>query len=115
MTTRAVSKEPETDNPCAGTLPMAEWVEIPDDPDGACKPCILPVGAARYAEELKERGQDALAAQIERLADDPSTTPLTLAQTLDRIKGDVTPEIGTRLREFDCHIQVNAKNLSEEE
>lgn len=100
---------------------MEEWItqEDPykDDPE-KCRPCRLGITANWYFNELKEQGQKALAASLEKIAtneNDPEM-PLTLCKEFDRIKSVVEEPLRERLKDFDCATQsFNPDDVVEDE
>lgn len=97
----------QEEKPCPNLQPMAEWIkgEVP----GTCRPCILTPVVQWYWQELKERGQEDIAAQLEAevdvLEEDNTEQVMALCKDLDEIKAAASEELRKRLEEFDCSIQ----------
>jgi hypothetical protein len=89
-------------NPCASVVDMATWVQQPNG-DGPCRPCLLAPLTQWYMDVLRTGGRDDLAAALEGAVDGGE---VVLATKLDEVKGEVSPELRARLKEFDCHAQL---------
>ena len=86
---------------CGSNLkPMADWVKEKGE---SCRPCVIPVTMEWYHSELKERHEDALAAQVEAAQDSEDIE--VVGRVLDEIKAKASPELRDRLLEFDCATQ----------
>lgn len=100
----AVKQEEKT---CPNLQPMAKWI-IGETP-GTCRPCILGPVVQWYYQELKEQGNEEVAAQLEAevdvLEEDDAEQVLALCKDLDDIKAAAPEELRKRLEEFDCSIQ----------
>ncbi|KKL54353.1 hypothetical protein LCGC14_2266290 [marine sediment metagenome] len=94
----------DQESACPNLRPMEEWV-TEDDPD-SCRPCVLPVAMSWYAEELRERGLNVLADEVDQAGRDGDVAGA--ARALDSVKERVDPDVKTRLLEFDCATQSNA-------
>ena len=109
----AIRREPaaftkqENVKPCPNLMPMAEWIK--GEEPGTCRPCTLSPVVQWYYEELKEKGHEDIAADLESLADDLEEDNMEqvmgLCQYLDEIKSSMPAELRKRLEEFDCAIQ----------
>jgi len=104
-------------NPCPNLQPMAEWIK--GEEPGTCRPCTLSPVVQWYYEELKEKGHEDIAADLESLADDLEEDNMEqvmgLCQYLDEIKSSMPAELRKRLEEFDCAVQsFNPDEASEE-
>lgn len=92
---------------CPNLLPMAEWIK--GDEPGTCRPCILTPVVQWYWQELKERGYEDLAKQLEAevdvLEEDNVEQVMALCKDLDEIKAGVPADLRKRLEDFDCAIQ----------
>ena len=86
--------------PCANLKPMRDWIS--EDGPG-CLPCRLGPTTQWYISELEEKGCPEDAAKLEALA--TGSDPLSLCQEMDEIKGRVSPELRSRLLDFDCATQ----------
>lgn len=88
-------------------LPMAEWIK--GEEPGTCRPCMLAPVVQWYWQELKERGDEETAAQLEAevdvLEEDNAEQVMALCKDLDEIKAAAPEELRKRLKEFDCSIQ----------
>jgi len=99
---------------------MEEWIRqddpLKDDPEH-CRPCLLPVTANWYFNELQDQGRKDLAENLEQIAtneNDPEM-PLTLCKEFDRIKDAVEEPLRERLRDFDCATQsFNPDDVAED-
>jgi G3E family GTPase len=89
-------------NPCVSVIDMATWVQQPNG-DGPCRPCLLAPLTQWYMDVLRTGGRDDLAAALEGAVDGGE---VVLATKLDEVKGEVSPELRARLKEFDCHAQL---------
>jgi hypothetical protein len=72
-----------------------------------------------YRDELKEKGQQEIADDLERTVTSvdggEDDVALTIAQELDTIKESVDAPLRERLKEFDCAIQAfNPDDATEE-
>lgn len=83
---------------------MTAWVSE-ETPKEECRPCLLGPVVQWYQSELQEQGQAALAQGLESLTSE-SVTSTEIAQALDKLKEQVSPELAARLREFDCSVQA---------
>lgn len=81
--------------------PLEQWIQGGDGV--ACRPCSLAFIATWYRDLLKENGLAQEAQGVERLAD--SHDPVQVARALDAVKGRMSPEIQTKLRDYDCAVQ----------
>lgn len=99
-----VKVEEEPEDPCACITTMSEWM-AKGDTEEECRSCLLLPVTQWYRDELKERGLDDLAKELEAAAE--TSQPLELAQKLDEIKDKVPEEVSTRLRDFNCAAQVH--------
>ena len=92
---------------CANLEPMSEWIK--GEEPGICRPCMLGPVVQWYYLELKERGDEETAAQLEAevgvLEEDDLEQAIALCKDLDEIKAAAPPELRKRLEEFDCSIQ----------
>lgn len=106
---RAVGSETakESAPACQNLQPMAEWIK--GDEPGTCRPCILGPAVQWYWTELKERGYQGIADQLEAAAESgeegDDAQMIALCEGLDEIKKIVPEDLRKRLREFDCSIQ----------
>lgn len=110
-------EEGKEEDVCACTLPVKEWLEQEDPtrPDGICRPCVLPFLVQWYGEELTERNLPEVAAKFQGLEEQVDLEPENVAELCDQVKEEVDEDTAKRLREFDCHIQVNAESFGKEE
>lgn len=96
---------------CKSTQPLKEWIHGPNQK--LCRPCALPILAGWYRNELEESGQADMANEIVGLSGKEDVTPDELAEKLDGLKERVQDEkLKSRLKEFDCVIQVNESQIS---
>ena len=82
---------------------VGTWVRRKSKHPEPCKPCYLPLLAAWYQEELREKKQVGLADIIEMAKQEPNMDEKSFAKILDSIREDtceVEPEICQRLTEF---------------
>lgn len=94
---------------CQSIPNMEEWLK------GAglnCEPCVFSVAVPWYVEALQEQGEAEKASAFSQLATRSGSTPLKLAQEMDRIKASVSPGLATYLKELDCTVQFNAADLA---
>ena len=94
-----------TENACANTQPMSEWIKG-DQNDRQCRSCLLGPVVQWYSDTLKENDKEEEAARLEGLAEKPELTPEELCSTLDAIKEKATAELRSRLLDFDCAAQT---------
>lgn len=94
-------------NPCPNLQPMAEWIK--GETPGTCRPCTLTPVVQWYWSELKERGfqeiADQLEAEVEVLEEDNVEQIMAVCKDLDKIKAAAPADLRKRLQEFDCSIQ----------
>jgi hypothetical protein len=106
-TPEAEVKQEEKPCACPNLQPMAEWIK--GEEPGTCRPCILGPVVQWYYQELKERGDEDTAAQLEAevdvLEEDNVEQVMALCMDLDEIKAAAPPDLRKRLEEFDCSIQ----------
>lgn len=107
----------ENVNPCPNLQPMAEWIK--GETPGTCRPCILAPVIQWYYEELKEKGLEEIAADLETeaeaLEEDNVEQIIALCVDLDEIKTLVPEEVRKKLEQFDCAIQFfDPAEISEE-
>ena len=90
-----------------GSLGMAKWVEDdPNPPDSdECRPCALPITVQWYRDTLNEAGRGDLSSELVRIGE--TKAPLTVAETMDRIKTIVSDDVKQRLEEHDATTQAN--------
>lgn len=101
--------EGQEGDPCACTVPMAEWLEGGTEEE--CRPCLLPPVVQWYNEELKERG---LTEEVSKLsAAVEEADPAGVARTLDEIREAAPEELKTRLLDFDCAAQTFEGDIEE--
>jgi hypothetical protein len=95
------------EKPCPNLQLMAEWIK--GETPGTCRPCVLTPVVQWYWQEMKERGHENIAAQLEAevdvLEEDNVEQVMALCKDLDEIKAGVPAELRKRLEEFDCSIQ----------
>jgi hypothetical protein len=90
---------------------MKDWMKAKIDTGDPqeCKPCLLAPIINWYYEELKEKGVDELAAELQEAADfsqDESPEKLLIVcAMLDEIKKSVDEHLANRLLQFDAKIQ----------
>ena len=101
--------EQQEEDPCACTVPMAEWIE--GETEEECRSCLLPPVVQWYNEELKERG---LTEEVNKLeASVEEADPAGIAKTLDEIREAAPEELRTRLLDFDCAAQTFEGDIEE--
>ncbi len=92
---------------CPNLQPMAEWIK--GETPGTCRPCVLTPVVQWYWQELKERGHEDMAkeleAEVDGLEEDNVEQVQALCKDLDDVKAAVPEELRKRLEEFDCSIQ----------
>ncbi len=92
---------------CPNLLPMAEWIK--GETPGTCRPCTLTPVVQWYWSELKERGFEKIAAELEAevdvLEEDNVEQVMAICKDLDEIKANAPEDLRKRLEEFDCAIQ----------
>ena len=90
-----------------GSMGMTAWIRDDPNPEDSdvCRPCALPVAVAWYAETLEEVGRTDLSAELNDVGE--TEAPLTVAETLDRIKTVVSDDVKQRLEEHDATTQAN--------
>ncbi len=97
----------ENVKPCPNLLPMAEWIK--GETPGTCRPCTLTPVVQWYWSELKERGFEDIAAELESevevLEEDNVEQVMAICKDLDKIKKAAPADLRKRLEEFDCAIQ----------
>ncbi|MDP2730339.1 MAG: hypothetical protein Q8O55_07645 [Dehalococcoidales bacterium] len=97
----------ENVKPCPNLLPMAEWIK--GETPGTCRPCTLTPVVQWYWSELKERGFEKIAAELEAevevLEEDNVEQVMAICRDLDKIKKAAPEDLRKRLEEFDCAIQ----------
>ncbi len=97
----------QEEKPCPNLQPMAEWIK--GEAPGECRPCILTPVVQWYWQELKERGYEDIAAELQAevdvLEEDNAEQVMALCKDLDEIKAAAPLELRQRLEEFDCSIQ----------
>ena len=109
-------EEKTDEDPCACTMPVKDWLAQDPDPDKpGCRPCVLPFLVQWYGQELGERNMPEQAAKFQGLENVESLEPETVAELCDQVKEEVDEDTRNRLREFDCHVQVNVETLGKEE
>lgn len=99
---------PEANDQCKNRIPMSEWIKE-DSPE--CRPCLLSPAAAWYYEELNDQGHTEEANHLKGVVSDPDVSPGQVAEELDAIKLAAPKELRARLNEFDCTVQVGAKDI----
>jgi hypothetical protein len=108
---------PDEEKPCPNLQPMAEWIK--GETPGTCRPCILAPVVQWYWQELKEQGNEEVAAELQAevdvLEEDNAEQVMALCKDLDEIKAAAPPELRQRLEEFDCSIQSFDPNEFSEE
>lgn len=87
-------------------IPLKQWI-AEEAPGELCRPCVLPVGMAWYYGELRDKGLGDLADQLDRVKE--SGDPGQVAALMDELKAQVPEEVRSRLRDFDCAMQVNVQ------
>jgi hypothetical protein len=88
--------------------PMAEWIQ---EETKNCRPCMLGPSLQCYISELEENGVKDKATKLKEVAENED--PLTVCQTMDKIKQEVENPLRERLKEFDCATQINGQNITE--
>jgi len=91
------------ENPCKNTKKLADWLREEKQDEEACRPCNFPVLGNWYISELKEKGREDLAKEIQDAGD--TEDAMGFAEKLDQVKEKVTPKLKERLKEFDCTVQ----------
>ena len=82
---------------------VGTWLRRKSKHPEPCKPCYLPLLAAWYQDELREKKQVGLADIIEMAKQEPNMDEKSFAKILDSIRGDICEiDTGTcqRLTEF---------------
>ena len=98
---------------CQNVPSMTDWLQADlDEGETECRPCVIGINGSWYIEELKEKGLPEVAARLENLEQNGEVEALRLAQEMDSIKEDVDQSVRERLKELDCTVQVNAKDLN---
>jgi len=92
---------------------MVDWLTGYQEGDAVCRPCIIAVVPAFYAETLVDGGDGNLASTLVNMAeqDEQDLTPEIVAKELDRVKGMASPSMRTALISHD----VLAQNFQEDE
>ena len=103
------AQEGQEGDPCACTVPMAEWLEVGTEEE--CRPCLLPPVVQWYNEELKERGLTESVEKLEAAVEEAD--PAGIAKTLDEIREAAPEEVRTRLLDFDCAAQTFVGDIEE--
>jgi hypothetical protein len=90
-----------------GSEGMAAWIrDDPNPPDSElCRPCALPVTVQWYVDTLEEAELHDLSRELRDVGEDQA--PLTVAETLDSIKANVSDDVKQRLEEHDATTQAN--------
>ncbi len=90
-----------------GSVSMTEWIKDDPDPEDSenCRPCALPITVGWYVEELDAAGEEHLSAELRDAG--AKEAPLTVAETMDRIKAIVSGDVKERLEEHDATTQAN--------
>lgn len=90
-----------------GSLGMAQWLrEDTNPPDSElCRPCALPITLGWYTETLKDAGLEDLSKELRDKGENEA--PLTVAESMDRIKSIVSDDVKQRLEEHDATTQAN--------
>lgn len=104
----ALKAEKEAEKcPCENLQPMAEWIK--GETPGTCRPCTLGPVIQWYHEELKDRGYEKEAQDLEEAVDsleeDNLEQVVAVCNELDEIKKASPEDLRKRLEEFDCAIQ----------
>jgi hypothetical protein len=93
--------------PCKDLKPMAEWVK--GETPGTCRPCTLGPVVQWYYAELKAKGYEKIAGQLEQeayaLEEDNFEQVVAICQDLDNIKAAAPDDLRKRFEEMDCAIQ----------
>ena len=79
------------------------WLRRKSKNPNPCKPCYLPLLAAWYQDELREKQQAGLVDIIEMAKQEPNMDEKSFAKILDSIRDDICeiePETCQRLTEF---------------
>ncbi len=78
--------------------PVEEWVQ--EQEEGNCHPCLIKPLAEYYMGALSEAKADEQVKKLESAWD--SKDVLTIAKTLDQIKGEVGEDLKKELVTLDC-------------
>ena len=95
---------------------VGTWLKRKSKHPELCKPCYLPLLAAWYQEELKEKKQVGLADIIEMAKQEPNMDEKSFVKILDSIRDDiceVEPDICQRLTEFNLAMFESEKKGGE--
>lgn len=90
-----------------GSVSMTEWIKDDPNPEDSenCRPCALPITVGWYVEDLDAAGEEHLSAELRDAG--AKEAPLTVAETMDRIKAIVSGDVKERLEEHDATTQAN--------
>ena len=92
---------------CENLKPLREWFSKEDPNPEVCRPCYLRTLAGYYLGALEEGNEKGLVKEFEEIYEKSAETEdiLTIAETMDNIKGKVEPSLKQKLKELDCMVQ----------
>ena len=106
-TKKATRSKTTTQDFCANIIPMAKWIDGGSEDE--CRPCMLPPVIQWYKETLEENELTPLTKELEEAVN--SGDPGLLSWHLDNIKYTAPDNVKSRLKEFDCHAQLNSNRI----
>jgi hypothetical protein len=81
---------------------MKQWVE---GEGKECRPCRVAVGVGQYRKALTEGGKPELVGVMSKALNEDDDTIKHLAEAMDEVKKQASPELRAKLESIDCQIQ----------